>query len=131
MMKYCLRRLLQPAFSPEEKLLGTRIRKTVEAWVQENGHLKPLNTLEEIAGDIGLPPDQLSTFIRFQYHNTPLGWRKELRIEEAKRLLLEYPSLPLSTIGGMVGIRDKSNFRKQFTETVGMSPSEWRGKNGR
>lgn len=131
MKNICLRRLLQPAFSPEQKEIGARIRKAVDAWVCQKGYLKPLNNVEEIAQDIGIPPDQLSIFIRFHYDNTLLGWRKDLRIEDAKRLLLEYPELPLSTIGELVGIRDKSNFRKQFTETVKMSPQQWREKNGR
>ena len=131
MKNICLRRLLKPAFSPEQKELATRIRKAVDAWVYQKGYLKPLNNVDDIAEDIGVPPDRLSVFIRFQYNNTLLGWRKDLRIEDAKRLLLEYPDLPLSTIGELVGIRDKSNFRKQFTETVKMSPQQWREKNGR
>ena len=131
MKNICLCRLLKPAFSPEQKELGERIRKAVDAWVARKGYLKPLNNVDDIAEDIGVPPDQLCIFIRFHYDNTLLGWRKDLRIEDAKRLLLEYPDLPLSTIGELAGIRDKSNFRKQFTETGKMTPRQWREKNGR
>ena len=41
-------------------------------------------------------------------------------------LLLAYPGLPVSLVGEMVGIADKSNFKRQFADLAGMSPREWR-----
>ena len=117
-------------FSPEYRRQEATVRKAVSAWVSENGYERPLPTVTDIAADIGVPEAQLNRFIRSWYDKGVLSWRKELRIEEAKRLLLSLPDVPVSEIGRLVGIEDKSNFRKQFTELVRMSPRAWREEHG-
>ena len=117
-------------FSPEYRRQEAAVRKAVSAWVSENGYERPLPTVTDIAADIGVPEAQLNSFIRSWYDKGVLSWRKELRIEEAKRLLLSLPDVPVSEIGRLVGIEDKSNFRKQFTELVRMSPRAWREEHG-
>lgn len=117
-------------FSPEYRRQEAAVRKAVNAWVSENGYERPLPTVTDIAADIGVPEAQLNRFIRSWYDKGVLSWRKELRIEEAKRLLLSLPDVPVSEIGRLVGIEDKSNFRKQFTELVRMSPRAWREEHG-
>ena len=117
-------------FSPEYRRQEAAVRKAVSAWVSENGYERPLPTVTDISADIGVPEPQLNRFIRSWYDKGVLSWRKELRIEEAKRLLLSLPDVPVSEIGRLVGIEDKSNFRKQFTELVRMSPRAWREEHG-
>ena len=117
-------------FSPEYRRQEAAVRKAVSAWVSENGYERPLQTVTDISADIGVPEAQLNRFIRSWYDKGVLSWRKELRIEEAKRLLLSLPDVPVSEIGRLVGIEDKSNFRKQFTELVRMSPRAWREEHG-
>ena len=117
-------------FSPEYRRQEAAVRRAVSAWVSENGYERPLPTVTDIAADIGVPEAQLNRFIRSWYDKGVLSWRKELRIEEAKRLLLSLPDVPVSEIGRLVGIEDKSNFRKQFTELVRMSPRAWREEHG-
>jgi len=53
-------------------------------------------------------------------------WINHLRIEEAKNLLQNHPEMPVSQIGTMVGLPDKSNFGRQFTRLTGKSPQAWR-----
>ena len=108
--------------------LDARVRRAVQDWLAAGGHTRPLPTVEGIAADIGIPPDQLSVYVRVHHDDTILGWRKGLRIAEAKRLLTDLPNVPVAEIGRMVGIVDKSNCRRQFTETVRCTPREWRGK---
>ena len=36
-----------------------------------------------------------------------------------------------ATVGEMVGIDDKSNFKRQFADVVGMPPRLWREKHSR
>lgn len=117
-------------FSPEYRRQEAAVRKAVSTWVSENGYERPLPTVTDISADIGVPEAQLNRFIRSWYDKGVLSWRKELRIEEAKRLLLSLPDVPVSEIGRLVGIEDKSNFRKQFTELVRMSPRAWREEHG-
>ena len=131
-MKKLFRKLFHRTdFSATQKMLFNRIGQRVERWVLEKGFTKPLSSVGEVAADIGIPADQLNIFVRLQTRKTILSWRKDLRIQEARRLLLEFPDLPLATIGEMVGIDDKSNFKRQFADVVGMPPRLWREKHSR
>ena len=124
---------MRPANSDARTQLFDRIAQAVDTWVAGKGFLKVLPTVPEIAADIGVEPDQLSQLIRIRTGQSVLGWRKELRIGEAKQLLRDYPGLPVSSVAAMVGIGDKANFKRQFTEMVRMTPLEWRrqGEKGR
>lgn len=117
---------LRPRFSVYQLGQITRIGKAVAAWVNDKGYVKPLPSVEDIAADIGVTTGQLNFYVRFRWRQPVLSWRKGLRIREARRLLLVYPDLAVSVIGEMVGIEDKSNFKRQFTEMVGVSPRAWR-----
>ena len=111
-----------------QKQIDARVGAAVEAWVGDRSYVKPLVTLAEIAGDVGVPSDLLSAYIHLHERKHVLAWRKELRIRDAQEMLLAFPDLPLSVVGEMVGIQDKSNFKRQFTELVGVSPREWRNR---
>jgi AraC-like DNA-binding protein len=103
-----------------------RVRDSVQRWMERFGHLSHYSSIAEMSEDIGVSEDQLKHYVHTHYGKRLLVWQKDLRIEEAKALLLAYPHYSVSVIGEMVGILDKSNFKKQFTETVGMSPRAWR-----
>ena len=115
-------------FSGLQLRVLVQIRRSVNVWVQEKGFIKPLPTVEEIAADSGIPMACLNVYIRLRRHVPVLTWRKKLRIREAQRLLLVYPDLPVAVIGEMVGIDDKSNFKRQFAEEVGVPPKAWRDR---
>jgi AraC-like DNA-binding protein len=57
-------------------------------------------------------------------------WRTGLRIEEAKRLLLENKEASINIIAEASGFSDKSNFHRQFVKIVGCSPKDWRDSDG-
>ena len=116
-------------FPPQRDPVTERVRVSLQRWMERFGHLSQYSSVAEMAEDIDVPDDQLRRYVRTHYGKSLLVWRKEVRIEEAKALLLAYPDYSVSVIGEMVGILDKSNFKKQFTETVGMSPREWRERN--
>ena len=105
-----------------------KVREAVNRWILRRGFAKELPTLEQIADDIGVPAELLSIYIRTRTRKSVLSWRKELRIREARRLLLRFPDLPVSVIGEMAGIGDKSNFKRQFCQATGMTPRRWREK---
>ena len=58
------------------------------------------------------------------------SWRTALRVEEAKRLLLENKELSANMIGEIAGFSDRSNFHRQFVLLVGCSPKQWRESGG-
>ena len=127
-MKVFLRHLCRRGISAAQRQLDAKIGQALETWVRNKRYVEPLMSVHAIAEDIGVPPDQLNVYIRRHAKTNLLGWRKSLRILEAKRLLVEEPDLPVSVVGDMVGISDKSNFKRQFADVEGMSPKKWRDK---
>ncbi len=117
-----------PGFSAAQSRMQHRTAEAVRAWLDQKGYTKALATQQAIAADIGVPSDQLRIYIRIRHHCSVLAWRKELRVLEACQLLLDYPDLPISVIGEMVGISDRSNFKRMFGQSKGMSPRAWREK---
>lgn len=121
----------RPGFSAAQRRIQQRTAAAVQQWLEQKGYTRPITSLEGIAADIGIPPDQLSIYIRTKSRCSVLAWRKALRIHEACQLLLDYPDVPISVIGEMVGIDDKSNFKRQFQQLMGVSPRIWREKHAR
>lgn len=131
-MKIILSKLFRGSgFSLLKLRLPVQICRAVDAWVEEKGYIRPLHSVEDIAADIGIPAGQLGIYVRVWHRMSVLSWRKMLRIREAQHLLLDCPDLPVSVIGELVGIDDKSNFKRQFAQVAGVSPRVWRERHMR
>ena len=107
--------------------VNTDVIRRVEKWILENRWNED-KSMQEVARDMGISHEQLSLYFRLFWGKAFLQWRKERRIEEAKRLLLEDRHTSSLFIAESVGIGDKSNFRRQFKEVAGCTPAEWRLK---
>ena len=53
-------------------------------------------------------------------------WRTRLRLEDAKRMLLEHPEMEPADIARRVGFSNRSNFARQFLAYTGRTPVAWR-----
>ena len=106
-----------------------KVERRLARWVRDGRHHECYDSMEEILEELELTNEELSFYCSRVLNKKFLTWRKELRIEDAKRLLLQHPEAPVRHIGYVVGFSDKSNFRRQFRDVVGCTPSEWRGKN--
>lgn len=99
----------------------------VMRWTAGRGYLRPISAMSDVAADIGVTPEALSDHFLKVCRKPFSKWRKERRIAYAKRLLRRNPGLPLSEVAAAVGISDRSDFRRQFEEVCGVSPSQWAG----
>lgn len=102
--------------------VGTKL----DEWVENGSYLESYDSMNEILDELGLTNEELSFYCSSVLKKKFLTWRKELRINEAKKLLLQHPDAPACHIGFAVGLFDKSNFRHQFKAIVGCTPTEWR-----
>ena len=109
---------------PEDTL--KRLDAAVQRWIDTKAFLFPDPTPSESAKRIGTTSAMLHKYFIEVMGEDFRTFRSRLRIEEAKKLLLEKPQLPLSTVGRQVGIEDRSNFQRQFQAVTGEIPSEWR-----
>lgn len=87
--------------------------------------LETLN-LGLLAEQLGLSPHQLSELINTEFQQGFSRYIRQLRVEEAKRLLLAEPQASVLAIGLSVGFNTQSNFYAAFRECVGMAPGQYR-----
>lgn len=106
--------------------LDIRTSVAVAGWIARKGYCSCECNLKSLSRELEISENQLVMFFESYCDGGFRKLKKELRIKEAKRILVTAPDMPLSHVATLVGIRDKSNFRRQFTEVAGCSPSQWR-----
>ena len=107
-----------------------RIEKSLEIWVKEKRYREYDKSREDIAKELRTSKESLHMYFTTVKKIDFRTWRTELRIEEAKKLLLEDKTTSINIIGEMAGFSDRANFYRQFVKIVGCSPTEWRENNG-
>jgi len=100
--------------------------KKVDAWVAGKGYRMPDRTVESAAARMGTTSNILHRFCLQRYSLDFRSWRVMLRMEDAKKMLLEEPETTASCIGRRVGVSDRSNFLRQFQAYTGYTPDAWR-----
>ena len=127
--QFLIRAILQSCI-PDRKSTDIKIALAFGEWLSRKGYLEAVPE-EVVADSFGVSAVELSSFCRIRMGSSFRQLRKKYRIREAKLILAETPTLTLDAVGERVGIPDRSNFRKQFIEQTGFSPSEWVERNGR
>jgi transcriptional regulator GlxA family with amidase domain len=93
------------------------------AWIEENAH-HPL-TIADIATAAGMTGRTLSRHFHAETGQSPIQWLTGVRIRHAQELL-EITDHTIDRIASQVGFPSPSNFRAQFTQTVGVTPGAYR-----
>ncbi|MGN0188895.1 MAG: helix-turn-helix domain-containing protein [Candidatus Cryptobacteroides sp.] len=107
-----------------------KLEKNIKKWVEEKRYREYDKTREEIAEELGTSREMLQLYFTVVLKADFRSWRTELRIGDAKKMLLENRDTSTNIIGEMCGFSDRSNFHSQFTKTVGCSPKKWRETDG-
>jgi AraC-like DNA-binding protein len=81
---------------------------------------KPLR-IETLARDIGMSPSGFHEHFKMVTAMSPLQFQKQLRLQEARRLLLG-ESLDAASAGFKVGYEDPSHFSRDYKRQFGQSP---------
>lgn len=104
----------------------TGIGEKLDSWVGMEGYTSPGLNIEELAGTLDTNRTYLAAYIKSTYHMSFREWIAGLRIEYAKRMLVQQPELTVSAISEASGFLSLSYFTKIFTDKEGCSPSKWR-----
>ena len=117
---------------PEIKSEGnfTALSKALDKWVKEKRFREYDKSREEIADELGTSKELLQIYFSDRLGMDFRIWRTELRINDAKDMLLKHKNYSINFIADIVGFSDRSNFHRQFTKSVGCSPKEWRDTDG-
>ena len=113
------------SFEAKKDSVREKTRMAIDEWIKEKGWTEDLSQVD-VARKFNLTSEQLGQYFYTQTGMSFSKWRRELRIEEAKRIMHEDNKMPTVLVGESVGIPDKSNFRRQFKEITGYTPAEWR-----
>lgn len=108
-----------------------KLEKALEEWVEQKKFSEYDKSREEVARELGTTKEHLHLYFTTRKGIDFKTWRTELRINEAKRLLLENREMSTNVIGEIAGFSDRSNFYRQFVKLVGCSPRQWRESNGK
>ena len=102
----------------------------IAQWVEAGKYRESDKTRDEIAAELKTSKELLQTYFsdRGQDFRT---WRTNLRINDAKAMLLANKSISINAIGERCGFSDRSNFHRQFQKIVGCSPKQWRDSGGK
>jgi len=107
-----------------------KLEASLDQWVLEKKYTEYDKSREEIARELHTSKEVLHHYFQTRRGMDFKSWRTMLRIEEAKRLLLENKEASTHMIAEVSGFSDRSNFHRQFVKIVGCSPKQWRDSNG-
>jgi AraC-like DNA-binding protein len=113
--------------SPQQTTSST-LEEQIEQWIADKRFTKTDITLDTLATCLRTNNKYLSIYINTRKKQTFREWINQLRIEEAKNLLRQYPDKTINEIARLTGFSDKSNFIRQFRKQTNLSPTNWKNK---
>lgn len=116
---------VQEALSAEDQ---AAVGQALEAWRARQGFADSNTSLDRLARRIGVPPRKLSLYIGNVYGETFRVWLSKIRMEEAKRMLVENPDAKIEVVAEECGFTSRSYFQNLFKAETGYTPKEWRTK---
>lgn len=116
---------ITPAILAKNTVDGELVQKLepVLARLKDDASMPPLN---ELAEEVHMSKYQLVRAMRKATGLTPVAWRHNARIIEARHLLSE--GQPIAQIAHVLGFTDQSHFHRVFRAYVAASPGRYRSQ---
>jgi AraC-type DNA-binding domain-containing proteins len=105
--------------------LNNRMLERLAEWCSNKKYLKNGITVASLALEVGTNRTEMSAFINREYKCNFREWINNMRINEAKRMLLA-DNLTVEQVSINCGFSSSSFFIKQFIKATGDSPAKWR-----
>ena len=83
-------------------------------------------TIKELSDRLHTNRTYLSEYIRTTYNMPFRDWIVGLRMEYAKKEMVQHPEWTIEEISKTSGFLSTSHFMKNFKEKEGQSPAKWR-----
>lgn len=108
------------------------IDRLIVAYLPRKNYLIPSFSISDLVKDLEVPLHVLSIYFNSHKGITFTGWKNQLRIEEAIRLMRlgRADVHTLESVGIACGYKSRSNFIQAFKSQTGESPSEYLKKLG-
>jgi len=115
-----------PATETFPSAVFATLEEQIEQWVAGRKFVDKGITIDKLSLEFYTNRNYLSTYINTYKGKTFREWINELRIEEAKILMRQYPDMIVNEVAIQVGFTDKSHFIRNFTKQTGKSPKKWK-----
>lgn len=109
-----------------ESEAATQLQALAELMARERLHLDPGLTLPRLARRLGLPQARLSQLLNDNRQTSFKQYLAQLRVDEAKALLLQTPPKPLDVVAAEAGFQSMSTFYSAFKKVAGLTPTAFR-----
>ncbi|WP_135555398.1 response regulator transcription factor [Paenibacillus cymbidii] len=100
-----------------------RIVQTVERYLEQ--HYRSAVSHQTLEAEFGLVGSYINKLFKKHKGSTLMDYLAQYRIEQAKILLKEKPTLMLKEVASLVGFDDPLYFSRVFRKITGISPSEF------
>ena len=107
-------------------LSASYVEQVKNHMVEHQPYLKNALSLERLAEDIGIPSKALSLVMNNVYGCSFSEYISQQRLEHAKKLLVESPSMKVEEVATASGFNSRSSFFSVFKKMEGRTPSEYR-----
>ena len=101
-------------------------QEAFDKWLKDKEYSDPDLTIDDIVRQLNITKNRLSSYINNDLKINYYDWLAVIRIEDAKKQLIEHPNRSISEIGKSVGIDDKSNFSRVFRRFANSTPTAYR-----
>ena len=101
------------------------VEQAVNRWVAQGGYLKSGITIQTVVNEMKIPRYQLTAWLKTTDWELFNPWLTHLRLEEAKRQIVEHPDWSNDTIADNCGFSSRSYFQTVFRKQTGMTPAQF------
>ena len=100
------------------------VASVVAKWIEQGGYRTSGLKMPDVANQMDVPYYLLSRWLRQQDLRFS-EWMASLRVDEAKRVIIEHPDWTNETVAAHCGFNDRTAFQRKFKEITGMTPADF------
>lgn len=115
----------EPIYFNKKPKFEKLARKCHKLFNEDKVFRTPNLKLEDVAHMLGTNRTYAAEMIKSYFHNTFAAYTNALRVEEAKRIMLEHPTEKMEDIAKECGFSTAPTFTKAFKASTGITPSAW------
>ena len=125
-MEMASEEIVQAPVCDQKSAEYAKFDKKIDKWIATKKFTENGISIDALAMEFGTNRHYLSTYFNSYKGKKFYDWISELKIEEAKKLMLQYPNMPLTKIAEKTGYKDKSHLISHFIKLTGISPTKWK-----
>lgn len=115
---------------PLTEVQQQRIAEAVETWIASGAFRQHGLTLSVVARQMKVPTKHLRLWFRYSEYGKLAELATRLRIDEAKRVLLEHHDWSAEAVADYCGFNSREYFHRIFRQRLGMTPSKYQKMHG-